>query len=372
MVIPTLKQVFGRRRRHQLRRRDHAVPARASIPRSSSQYNLSLKQVIDAIQTQQLQRRRQRHRARRTRLRGPRHRPHPLARRPRQHRRHAEERARRSSCKTSASSSSAPSSGNGILGKDDNPDGVSGIVLLLRGEKSVASCSRASTRRSRSSTSGLLPDGRAGRPVPRPHRAGPHHAPHGLAHAARRHGSRRSSCSSCSSAARARALIVAVTIPLSLLIAFILMALTDIPANLLSLGAIDFGIIVDGAIVVIENILRRREERPTEPLDRGRRARGRDRRWRGRSSSRSDHHHRLPAAVRVPARREEAVLADGLHRRLRAGRRAARWRSRSIPGLASPPIASRARSSTTRCSSWLDAAATSAHAAARCARPALR
>jgi len=55
------------------------------------------------------------------------------------------------------------------------------------------------------------------------------------------------------------AAIVALTIPLSLLMAFILMHHFHIPANLLSLGAIDFGIIVDGAIVVMENILRRRE-----------------------------------------------------------------------------------------------------------------
>jgi cobalt-zinc-cadmium resistance protein CzcA len=65
------------------------------------------------------------------------------------------------------------------------------------------------------------------------------------------------------------ALIVALTIPMALLIAFILMAVTNIPANLLSLGAIDFGIIVDGAVVVMENILRRREERPTEVLTEG-------------------------------------------------------------------------------------------------------
>jgi cobalt-zinc-cadmium resistance protein CzcA len=44
------------------------------------------------------------------------------------------------------------------------------------------------------------------------------------------------------------ALVVAVTIPFSLLFAFIIMRLTGIPANLLSLGAIDFGIIVDGAV----------------------------------------------------------------------------------------------------------------------------
>lgn len=58
------------------------------------------------------------------------------------------------------------------------------------------------------------------------------------------------------------ALLVAITIPLSLLIAFIMMHFTEIPANLLSLGAIDFGIIVDGAIVMLETILKKREEKP--------------------------------------------------------------------------------------------------------------
>jgi len=60
------------------------------------------------------------------------------------------------------------------------------------------------------------------------------------------------------------ALIVTVTIPLSLLFAFIFMDLRGIPANLLSLGAIDFGIIVDGAVIMTENILRHlSEHKPT-------------------------------------------------------------------------------------------------------------
>lgn len=63
------------------------------------------------------------------------------------------------------------------------------------------------------------------------------------------------------------ALLVSVTIPVSLLIAFILMHLTDIPANLLSLGAIDFGIIVDGAIVMLETILKKREDHPENCLE---------------------------------------------------------------------------------------------------------
>ena len=62
------------------------------------------------------------------------------------------------------------------------------------------------------------------------------------------------------------ALLVAITIPVSLLFAFILMHFTDIPANLLSLGAIDFGIIVDGAIVMMESILKKREDNPKEEL----------------------------------------------------------------------------------------------------------
>jgi cobalt-zinc-cadmium resistance protein CzcA len=63
------------------------------------------------------------------------------------------------------------------------------------------------------------------------------------------------------------AIVVALTIPLSLLFAFFMMRLTGIPANLLSLGAIDFGIIVDGAVVMAENIMRHykhRHENQTE------------------------------------------------------------------------------------------------------------
>ena len=53
------------------------------------------------------------------------------------------------------------------------------------------------------------------------------------------------------------ALIVAVMIPLSLLATFIGLTWRGIPANLLSLGALDFGIIVDGAVIVVENVFRR-------------------------------------------------------------------------------------------------------------------
>jgi cobalt-zinc-cadmium resistance protein CzcA len=52
------------------------------------------------------------------------------------------------------------------------------------------------------------------------------------------------------------ALVVAAVVPLSLLGAFLLLDLRGIPANLISMGAIDFGIIVDSAVVVVENALR--------------------------------------------------------------------------------------------------------------------
>jgi cobalt-zinc-cadmium resistance protein CzcA len=52
------------------------------------------------------------------------------------------------------------------------------------------------------------------------------------------------------------AIIVALTIPLSLLFAFIVLHAHDVAANLLSIGAIDFGIVIDGTVVMIENIYR--------------------------------------------------------------------------------------------------------------------
>jgi cobalt-zinc-cadmium resistance protein CzcA len=51
------------------------------------------------------------------------------------------------------------------------------------------------------------------------------------------------------------AILTAITIPLSLLFAFVCMHVSGIPANLLSLGAIDFGIIVDGTLVMVEHIV---------------------------------------------------------------------------------------------------------------------
>ncbi len=71
-------------------------------------------------------------------------------------------------------------------------------------------------------------------------------------------------------------LVVAATIPLALMVAFVGLDLKGVPANLLSIGAIDFGILVDGAVVMAENIYRQvaahhqaalETEGPVRPLD---------------------------------------------------------------------------------------------------------
>jgi cobalt-zinc-cadmium resistance protein CzcA len=62
-------------------------------------------------------------------------------------------------------------------------------------------------------------------------------------------------------------LIVASAIPLSMLAAATAMYFAGLSGNLMSLGAIDFGLIVDGAVVMIENVVRRRAESPHRPVD---------------------------------------------------------------------------------------------------------
>jgi heavy metal efflux system protein len=70
--------------------------------------------------------------------------------------------------------------------------------------------------------------------------------------------------------------IVAISIPLSMLMAFTIMRFAGISGNLMSLGAIDFGLIVDGSVVLIENVMRyvhqHRDDRETSHLEKVRRA----------------------------------------------------------------------------------------------------
>lgn len=63
------------------------------------------------------------------------------------------------------------------------------------------------------------------------------------------------------------ALLVATIIPLSMLFAAILMRIFNVSGNLMSLGALDFGLIVDGAVVMVENVVRRRAEAQHEGVE---------------------------------------------------------------------------------------------------------
>ena len=144
----------------------------------------------------------------------------------------------------------------GQFGYDSADDAVEGVILMRTGEQAQTVLKRVEV-----ATADLLnhadpAQGCPHRAVLRPQR------PHSADHA---HGRRQS-------AARGivlvvvvlvfflydvrSGLIVATTIPLSLLFAFICLDLRHIPANLLSIGAIDFGILVDAAVVMVENIHR--------------------------------------------------------------------------------------------------------------------
>jgi hypothetical protein len=95
------------------------------------------------------------------------------------------------------------------------------------------------------------------------------------------------------------ALIVALTIPFALLFASICLKLRHISANLLSLGALDFGMVVDGAVVMVENIVRHLS-RP--------------------ASSDCDHHHGVSADFHTATSRRKIVSPHGIDSGVRAAR----------------------------------------------------
>jgi len=152
----------------------------------------------------------------------------------------------------------------GILGKDHNPDTLEGIVLLLKDANPSAALTRIHAAVDELNN-GILPPGV--RVVPYLDRSDL------ITATTRTLGKTLSEALLVVVlvlllflASPRAAAIVALTIPFSLLFAFAVMHHADIPANLLSLGAIDFGILVDGAVVVVENILRQRETRKNESL----------------------------------------------------------------------------------------------------------
>jgi cobalt-zinc-cadmium resistance protein CzcA len=146
----------------------------------------------------------------------------------------------------------------GKVGKDQQSDIVQGIVLMRRGEKSLPTLDRVRQRVDQLNN-GILPKGM--RIVPYYDRTNlinitTHTVTHTLIE-----GMVLVAFILLAFLGDLRAsLVVALSIPLSLLFTFILMVLRGDSANLISMGAIDFGIIVDASVVMVENIYRHLSE----------------------------------------------------------------------------------------------------------------
>lgn len=144
---------------------------------------------------------------------------------------------------------------NGIFGKDDRDNGVSGIVLLRRGENTSEVLQRIELAVKELNATGL-PEGV---------RLVPYYDRTFLVEATLDTVKHSVSLGITLvvlvlilfMGRPAMALLVAMTIPFSLLFALMMMYLFDIPIGLLSIGAIDFGIMVDGSVIMGESIARR-------------------------------------------------------------------------------------------------------------------
>jgi cobalt-zinc-cadmium resistance protein CzcA len=143
----------------------------------------------------------------------------------------------------------------GIVGMNNQPEVVEGIVLMRKHGNTLTTLRGVEQKVAELNTTGILPKG---------YKIVPYYDRTGLVYTTLRTvlenlslgmvlvflvlifflGSLRT------------ALIAAINIPLAMLGAFILLYLTGTPANLLSLGAVDFGIIIDSTIIVVENIYR--------------------------------------------------------------------------------------------------------------------
>jgi heavy metal efflux system protein len=149
----------------------------------------------------------------------------------------------------------------GIVGQDNDNDIVQGIVLMRRGEQSLPTIHRVEAEVKKINTTGILPPGvRLEKIYDRSELIAvtTHTVLHNLIFGIVLIfaiqwlflGNLRS------------AVIVAATIPFALFFAIIIMTLRGESANLLSVGAIDFGLIVDATVIMVENIFRHLAQRP--------------------------------------------------------------------------------------------------------------
>ncbi len=224
-------------------------------------------------------------------------------------------RARRFSCATSPRCEIGAMPRQGAVTRDGKGETVSGMVIMLKGENGKHVIERVKAKLAEIQ-----------RPSPRACRLEPFYDqsrgdrpdhPHGASKNLRRgRHPGDGGAASVPRATSAAALIVAAVIPLSMLVGFIGMRRFGVSANLMSLGAIDFGMIVDGAVVMMENFVRRLQHRRASRLQ----AAGGDPRRRPRGGAphrvRRRHHHRR-------------LHADLLPRRDWKGACSGPWRSRS-------------------------------------------
>jgi cobalt-zinc-cadmium resistance protein CzcA len=154
----------------------------------------------------------------------------------------------------------------GIVGRDDQPDIVQGTVLMRYGGESLSTLKGIHERVERIRTLHLLPPGME--LVPYYDRT---HLVQTTTHTVLENlliGMLLVSLVLWAFLGHVRAAIVtAINIPLALLVAFIGMVASGTPANLISLGAVDFGIVVDSTVIMVENIFRRLSQ-PLPGLDR--------------------------------------------------------------------------------------------------------
>ncbi len=220
----------------------------------------------------------------------------------------------------------------GMAGRDDKTDVVNGIVLMQKFERTMEVVTRVREAVAKLNTDGTLPKGvqivpfyDRGDLVGITVKTVLHNMMFGIALIFLIQwlflGNLRS------------AIIVAATIPVALFVAVIITVLRGESANLLSIGAIDLGIIVDGTVIMVENIFRhlahhtrRAITDPEASLTRQAAPRaGRGGRGRQVDPVLGHHHHRgVPAAVHHAGRRGPDFRPDGAHLCLRADRRGGR------------------------------------------------
>ena len=144
----------------------------------------------------------------------------------------------------------------GKVGKDDQPDVVSGIVYMRRGEQTKPTLERVRAKVAEINSAGILPRGM--RVVPYYDRTDLIGITTGTVEHTLVEGMMLVAFIMIAFLGDLRAaLVVTLSIPLSLLLTFIVMVLRGDSANLISMGAIDFGIIVDASVIMVENIHRR-------------------------------------------------------------------------------------------------------------------